>query len=59
MMNSIHPLPNNRVPVSINPRQSFLTILENVAVEQSRWKDGLCLAAPMIEIITFYESRLS
>ena len=38
MMNSIQPILNNYLPMSLVPRQSLLTILENVAAEQSRSK---------------------
>ena len=44
--------------MSLVPRQSLLTILKNVAAEQSRCKDRLSLAIPMDEIISYYESRL-
>ena len=40
------------------PRQSLPTILENVAVEQSRSKDRLPFAIPMAQKISYYESRL-
>ena len=58
MMNSNQPILNNNLPMSLVPRQSLLTILENVAAEQSRSKDRLSLAIPMDEIISYYESRL-
>ena len=44
--------------MSLVPRQSLLTILENVAAEQIRSKDRRPLAIPMDEIISYYESRL-
>ena len=58
MMNSIQPILNNCLPMSLVPRQSLLTILKNVAAEQSRSKDRLSLAIAMDEIISYYESRL-
>ena len=44
--------------MSLVPRQSLLTILQNVAAEQIRSKDRLSLEIPMDEIISYYESRL-
>ena len=44
--------------MSLVPRQSLVSILENVAAEQSRSKDRRSLAIPMDEIISYYESRL-
>ena len=58
MMNSIQPNLNNNLLKSLVPPQSLLTILENVAWEQSRCKDRLSLAIPMDELISHYESRL-
>ena len=58
MMNSIQPILNIYLPMSLVPGQSLLTILENFAAEQSRSKDRLSLAVPMDEIISYYESRL-
>ena len=58
MMKSIQPIPNVYLPMSRVPRQSLLTILENVAAEQSRSKDRLSLGIPMDEIISYYEFRL-
>ena len=58
MMNSIQPILNHYLPMSLVPRQSLLTILENVAAEQSRSRDRRSLAIPMDEIISYYESRL-
>ena len=43
--------------MSLVPRQSLLTFLENVAAEQSRSKERLCLANPMDETKSCYESR--
>ena len=57
MMNSIQPILNHYLPMSLVPRQSFLTTLRNVAAEQSRSKDRRSSAIPMDEIISFYESR--
>ena len=58
MKNSIQPILNQYLPMSLVPRQPLLTILENVAAEQSRSKDRRSLAIPMDEIISYYESRL-
>ena len=58
MMNSIQPILNHYLPMSLVPRQSLLTILKNVAAEQNRSKDRRSLAIPMDEIISYYESRL-
>ena len=58
MMNSIQPILNNFLPMSLVPRQSLLAILESVASEQGRSKDRLSLAIPMDEILSYYESRL-
>ena len=44
--------------MSLVPRQSLLTILENVAAHQSRSKDRLSLAIPRDEILSYYESQL-
>ena len=59
IMNSNKPILNNYLPMSLVPRQSLLTFLENVAAEQSRSKDRLSLAIPMDEILSYYESRFS
>ena len=58
MMNSIQPILNSYLPMSLVPRQSLRTILENTAAEPSRSKDRLSLAVPMDEMISYYESRL-
>ena len=58
MMDSIQLILNHYLPISLVPRQSFLTILENVAAEQSRSKDTRFLAIPTDEIISYYKSRL-
>ena len=58
MMNSIQPLLNNYLPMSLVPRQAFLAILDDVASEQWRKSDRLSLAIPMDEIIAYYESQL-
>ena len=58
MMNSIQPILNHYLPMSLVPRQSLLTILENVAAEQSRSKVRRSLAIPMDEILSYYESRI-
>ena len=58
MMNSIQPILNKDLPMSLVPRQSLLAILECVASEQSRSKDRLSLAIPMDEILSYYEFRL-
>ena len=58
MMNSIQPILNHYLAMSLVPRQSLLTILANVAAERSRSKDRSSLAIPMDEIISYYESRL-
>ena len=51
MMYSIQPMLNNYLPMSLVARQSLLTILDNVALEQWRQKDRLSLAIPMDEIL--------
>ena len=58
MMNSIQPILNNYLPMSLVPRQSLLAILVNIASEQGRSQDRLSLAIPMDEILSYYESRL-
>ena len=57
MMNSIQPILNHYLPMSLVPGQSLSTVLENVAAEQNRSKDRRSLAFPMDEIISYYESR--
>ena len=57
MIKSIQTILNNYLPMSLVPRQSLLTFLENVAAEQSRSKDRLSLAISKDEILSFYESR--
>ena len=57
-MNSIQPMLNNYLPMSLVPRQHFLTKLNNVALEQWRQKDRLSLANPMDGILAIYESKL-
>ena len=58
MMNSIQPILNNYLPMSLVPQQSLLTNLEIVTVEQSRSKYRLSLAMPMDKKISYYESGL-
>ena len=58
MMNSIQPLLNNYLPMSLVPRQALLAISDDVASEQWRKLDRLSLAIPMDEIIAYYESQL-
>ena len=58
MMNSIQPLLNNYLPMSLVPRQALLAILDGVASEQWRKSDRLSLAIAMDEIIAYYESQL-
>ena len=57
-MNSIQPLLNNYLPISLVLRQALLAILDDVASEQWRKSDRLSLAIPMDEIIAYYESQL-
>ena len=57
MMNSIQPILNNYLPMWLVPRQLLLTILENIAAEQSRSKERLPLAIQMDETLYFYESQ--
>ena len=57
-MDSIQPILNNYLPMSLVPRQLLLTILENVAAEQSRSQDRFSKEIPMDEMISFYESGL-
>ena len=49
---------NNYLPMSLVPRQSPSTILNNFELEQWRQKDKLSLALSMDEIIAYYESKL-
>ena len=58
MMNSIQPLPNNFLPMSLVPRQALLAFLDDVASKQWQRSDRLSLAIPMDEIIAYYESQL-
>ena len=44
--------------MSFLPGQPLLTIIENVASEQSRSKERLSSVIPMDEIVSFHESRL-
>ena len=57
-MNSIQPLLNNYLPMSLIPRQALLAILDDVASEQGRKSDRLSVAIPMDEFIAYYESQL-
>ena len=58
MINSIPPMLNIYLPVSLVPRQWLSTLLNNVALEQWLQKDRLSLAIPMDEILAYYESKL-
>ena len=58
MMNSIQPLLNYNLLMSLVPRQALLAILDDVASEQWRKMDRLSLAIQMDEIIGYYESQL-
>ena len=58
MMNSIQPLLNNYLPMSLVPRKALLAILHDVASEIWRKSDRLSLAIPIDEIIASYESQL-
>ena len=57
-MNSIQPMLNRYLPMSLVPRQSLLKIVDNVALEQWRVSDRLSLAIPIDEILAYYESKL-
>ena len=58
MMNSIQPLMNNYLPLSLAPRQALLAFLDDVASEKGRKWDRLSLAISMDEIIAYYQSQL-
>ena len=58
MMNSIQPILNQYLPMSLVPRAALTAILDDVASEQWRKSDRLSLAIPMDEIIAYYESQL-
>ena len=53
MMNSIQPILNKNLPMSLVPRQSLLSVLDNVRAEQGRCNDRLSLAIPIDEMISF------
>ena len=58
MINPVQPILNKNLPMSLLPRQSLLSILENVRAEKSCCNDRLSLAIPVDEMICFNESRL-
>ena len=58
MMNSLQPLLNNYLLMSLVPRKALLAISDDVASEQWRKSDRLSLGIPMDEIIAYYESQL-
>ena len=58
MMNSVQPILNNYLTMSLVHTQALLAILDDVAAEQWRKLDRLSLAIPMDEIIAYYESQL-
>ena len=58
MMNSLQPLLNNYLPMSLVPREELLAVLDDVASEQWRKADRLAFAIPIDEIIAYYESQL-
>ena len=58
MMNSFRTILSNYLPRSLVPRQSLLTILENVTAEEIRSNVRLSVAIPMDEIVSYYESRI-
>ena len=58
MMNSIQPILNQYLPMSLVPRAALTAILDDVASEQWRKSDRLSLAIPMDEIIAYYELQL-
>ena len=49
---------NNYLLKSLVPRQSLLTILDNVELEQWRQMDRLSLVHRLDEILAYYESKL-
>ena len=51
MMNSIQPLLNNYLPMSLVPTQALLAILDDVTSVQGRKSSRFSLAIPMDEII--------
>ena len=57
-MNSIQSMLNFYLPISLVPRQSLPKILDDVAVEQWRATDRITLAIPIVEVSTYFESKL-
>ena len=53
MMNLIQSLLNTHLPMSLVPSDSFLAILEDVAMEQWRQTSGLSLAIPIDENVAY------
>ena len=56
-MNSIQPMLTKYLAMLLAPRQSLLTILDNVALEQWGLTDRLSLAIPIDEILAYYELK--
>ena len=53
MMNSIQPLLNTYLPMSLVPSDSLLAVLEDVATEQWRQNNGTSLAIPIDENVAY------
>ena len=49
---------NRRIPISLNPRDSLIAILESVHRSQRLAGDRLTLAIPMTDLLSDYDAQL-
>ena len=58
MMNSLQPMLNYYLLMSLVPRQWLLRILDTDALEKGRVSNSLILAIPIVGVLAYYESAL-
>ena len=58
LLNSIPVLLQGHFPMSLNPMESLLVILDHVAFQQAKAADRLSLAIPTSDLLSYYDSRL-
>ena len=58
VLNSLTPLMNQLLPMSLVPRQQLHEILTMVHLQQNGLQDRLSLAVPIQDILSYYETKL-
>ena len=58
LLTSIPTLLQKRLPMTLVPRDSLMKILDYVAREQMNARDGLTIAIPMDDLLSYYKAEL-